>query len=61
MKKQILEKKKNVEFDFIVIKDNSLKQKHKKRKYQIEENGDNDLTLDDLKKTLHKKIKIEKN
>ena len=33
-----------------------------KRKDQIEEDEDDDLTLDDLKKKLlHKKIKIEKN
>ena len=42
--------KKNAEFDLIVIEDDSVKRKQKKRKYQIEEDEDNDLTLDDLKK-----------
>ena len=43
-----------------MIEDDLPKQKQKKIKYQIEDDENNDLTLDDLKKKLHKRIKIEK-
>ena len=50
MKKQRVKKKENADSDLIVIEDDSLKQKQTKRKYQIKEDEDNDLTLDNLKK-----------
>ena len=43
-------KKRNAESDLIVIEDDSLKQKQNKRKYQIEKDEDDDLTLGNLKK-----------
>ena len=46
-----MKKKENTESDLIVIEDDSLKRKQNKRKYQIKENKDDDLTLYDLKKT----------
>ena len=59
--KQKVEKKENTKSDLIVIEDYSLKQNQTKRKYQIEKDEDDDLTLDDLKKKLlYKRIKIEK-
>ena len=45
-----MKKKENTESDLIMIEDDSVKRKQNKRKYQIKENEDDDLTLDDLKK-----------
>ena len=50
VKKQRVKKKENADSDLIVIEDDSLKQKQTKRKYQIKEDENNDLTLDNLKK-----------
>ena len=51
VKKQRVKKKKNAKYDLIMIEDDFLKQKQNKRKYQIEKDKDDDLTLDYLKKT----------
>ena len=60
VKKQKVEKKKNAESDLIVIEYDSLKQKQNKRKCQIEEDKDDDLTLEVLKKCI-KELKYNKN
>ena len=51
VKKQRVKKNDKAKSDLIVIEHDPPKQKQKKIKYQIEKDEDDDLTLNDLKKT----------